>query len=137
MRRLSLLLAQFGSFVMILVSVYFALVPLFNGEFLSTLIIGVGGVLYWTAMFYVFGAVDDYLKEKAQRPVDLSAGVSASATDPPPIPWEPKLGRPDPADVQPEEKALLDEEKYGPPQEGERSRTDGKNERFNSSHDRE
>ncbi|MCP3994644.1 MAG: hypothetical protein GY722_06195 [bacterium] len=87
MRRASLVIAQFGSFVMIFASVYFALAPLANGEFASALFIGLGGIIYWTAMFSVFGATDDYLKEKQQRPV-----VSAEAQ---PIPWNPRQGPPE------------------------------------------
>ncbi len=87
MRRASLVIAQFGSFVMIFASVYFALAPLSNGEFMSALFICVGGVIYWTAMFSVFGATDDYLKEKQQRP--------AVPTEAQPIPWDPRSNSPE------------------------------------------
>lgn len=106
MRRLSLVVAQFGSFIMVLVSVYFAFAALFSGESVwGSLLLGLAGVLYWTAMFYVFGAVDDYLKERAQR---APASVAA------PIPWAPSLGRPVPGEVSQEYDTAAGEDRPDP-----------------------
>ena len=77
MRRFSLLLAEWGSFVMILASAFFALSPLIQGDFTSAILIGFGGVVYWTARFYVFGAVNDYLSER-DRPSPLVGTESPS-----------------------------------------------------------